>query len=83
MSVFAVNSDEPIGGRYFVKAVEVTAYLKARSMSFYYTKDGVIRNAGQVSNSDFLAEHSSCCCWHCTFEVKFIIAVNALPLLEQ
>ena len=69
MTIFAVNSDEPIGGRYFVKAVEVTVYSESWTTSIYYTKDGMITNAGQVSNSDFLAEHSSCCCWHCTCQV--------------
>ena len=62
--VFAANSDEPVEGRYFVKAVAVSLYSPRASI--YYTDVEAISNAGQVSNYDILAKHSSCRCWHCT-----------------
>ena len=64
MMIFAANSDEPVGGRYFVKAVLVT--LLASATTIYYTDSEAISDAGQVSNYDILAKHSSCRCWHCT-----------------
>ena len=60
--VYAVNSDEPFEGRYFVKAVAVLHF--SPRLSIYYTDDEAISNAGQVSNYDILAKHSSCRCWH-------------------
>ena len=59
MIVFAANSDEPVEGRYFVKAVAVTFYSPD---SIYYTDVEAISNAGQVSNYDILAKHSACRC---------------------
>ena len=62
--VLAGNSDETIEGRYFLKAVAVIPY--SPSLSIYYTDDESISDAGQVSNYDILAKHSSSRCWHCT-----------------
>ena len=58
--VFAANSDEPVEGRYYVKAVAVV--LSFPTSAFYYTDIEAISNAGQVSNYDILAKHSSCRC---------------------
>ena len=60
MMVFAANSDEPVEGRYFVKAVVVVRY--SPRMAMYYTDVEAISDAGQVSNYDILAKHSSCGC---------------------
>ena len=61
---YAANSDEPVEGRYLVKAVAVivsTPYL-----AIFYTDVEAISKAGQVSKYDILAKHSSCRCWHFT-----------------
>ena len=62
--VTAANYDEPVGGRYFVKAVGVIRFSSVTAI--YYTDSEAISDAGQVSNYDILAKHSSCRCWHCT-----------------
>ena len=62
--VYAANSDEPVEGRYFVKAVVVLLFPSKKSI--YYTDVEAISDAGQVRNNDILAKHSSCRCWHCT-----------------
>ena len=77
--VYAANSDEPVGGRYFVKAVGVALFSSV--MTIYYTDSEAISDAGQVSYYDILAKHPLVAVGIAL--VKFILEINALPLLQQ
>ena len=70
MTINIANSREPSGGRYLVKAVDVVVFTQiGTGPSAYDTYDEAIWNAGQVSNNNILAKHSSCRCWHCPRQV--------------
>ena len=77
--MFAANSDEPVEGRYFVKAVAVS--LDSPSPSIYYTDVEAISNAGQVSNTIFLLNTPLVAVGIAL--VKYILEINVLPLLQQ
>ena len=62
--MYAANTEEPVEGRFFLKAVAVVLY--SPDLLIYYTDDEAISDAGQVSNYDIPAKHSSCRWWHCT-----------------
>ena len=55
MTINVANSREPIGGRYFVKAVSVKVSSETgASPSYYDTNDEAICSAGEVSSNNIL-----------------------------